>query len=235
MSEEQNASPKKFELSPSLAIILSGFLIAGSIVFVNLHPAAAEITAGAAQAAPQKADIRLPSAQSDHWQGSPSAPIVLVEYSDFQCPFCSMIYPTLKKIVDESNGQIAWAYREFPLSSIHPQAEPAANAAECIAEQLGNEGFWKFADEVFSNQSAIEPQYYAGLAKQFGADPAKFVQCVSSKKYQSKIDADTAEAQSTGANGTPYTVVVNTKTGKAVPVSGALPYEQIMAVIKTVQ
>lgn len=233
MSDEAPAK-KKFELSPSLAIILAGALIAAAIVFVNLHPAAADI-AGAAQAAPQKANIRLPSPQSDHWRGSTSAPIVLVEYSDFQCPFCSMIYPTLKRIVDESNGGIAWAYREFPLSSIHPQATPAANAAECIAAQLGNDGFWKFADAVFANQSDISDAYYASLAKNFGADPAKYAQCVEAKQYQSRIDADTSEAESAGGTGTPYTVVVNTKTGKAVPVSGALPYEQLMAVIKAVQ
>ena len=97
-----------------------------------------------------KATIRMPSA-SDHLIGSAEAPIVLVEYSDFQCPYCQMIHPTLKQIVAESNGKIAWVYRNFPLYQIHPQATPAANAAECIAEQLGSEGFWKFADTIFAS------------------------------------------------------------------------------------
>lgn len=92
--------------------------------------------------------IRPPSA-SDHLIGSPDAPIVLVEYSDFECPYCKMIHPTLAQIVSESNGKIAWAYRNFPLYQIHPQATPAANAAECIAAQLGNDAFWKFANTIF--------------------------------------------------------------------------------------
>src|SRR3989344_939049 len=101
-----------------------------------------------ASASAKTMDVRPPSAQ-DHIVGSPAAPIVLIEYSDFQCPFCSRVHPTLQRIVSESNGKISWVYRHFPLSSIHPQATPAANASECIAEQLGSDGFWKFAGIVF--------------------------------------------------------------------------------------
>lgn len=92
--------------------------------------------------------IRPPSA-TDHIIGAPDSPIVMVEFSDFQCPYCQMIHPSLQKLAAESNGKIAWVYRNFPLYTIHPQATPAANAAECIAEQLGNDAFWKFADAIF--------------------------------------------------------------------------------------
>jgi len=94
--------------------------------------------------------MRAPSA-SDHIIGSPTAPVVLVEYSDFQCPYCKMIHPSLKQIVADSNGQIAWVYRDFPLYQIHPEAENSANAAECIAAQLGNDAFWKFGDSIFES------------------------------------------------------------------------------------
>ncbi len=94
--------------------------------------------------------MRAPSA-SDHIIGSATAPIVLVEYSDFQCPYCKMIHPALKQIVSESKGQIAWVYRDFPLYQIHPEAENSANAAECIAAQLGNDAFWKFGDAIFES------------------------------------------------------------------------------------
>src|SRR6185295_14119811 len=119
------------------------------------------------------ANVPAPSA-SDFIVGSPNAPIVLVEYSDFQCPFCSMIYPTLKKITSESNGNIAWVMREYPLYQIHPEAIPAANAALCIADQLGNEAYWKFADAVFADQSKLNAAYYPQLAKILGADVAAF-------------------------------------------------------------
>jgi protein-disulfide isomerase len=227
---------KKFELSPSVSILIAGVIIAGAIVFVNAHPntAATAAAANAPLPTPTTLTIRPPSS-SDHLIGSANAPIVLVEYSDFQCPFCSMIHPSLKNIVDASNGQVAWVQREFPLTSIHPQAEPAALAAECISHLVGNDAYWKYADTVFSNQAQLTPAYSAQLAAQLGADPAKFAQCVSAKTYQSVIDTDTSEAESNGGNGTPFTVVVNTKTGKMVPISGAVPQAQIEQIINSLK
>ncbi|HVV15234.1 MAG TPA: thioredoxin domain-containing protein [Candidatus Paceibacterota bacterium] len=218
---------KKFELSPSIAILVCGVLIAGSIIFVNLHPGQPAVAADPNQL-PANANVPAPNA-NDHIRGSLSAPIVLVEYSDFQCPYCQMVHPTLKRLVDESNGKIAWVYREYPLTSLHPQARPAALAAECIEEQLGNDGFWKFADTIFADQTKMSPEYYAQLAAQFGADPAQFASCVSSEKYAGKIASQSLEAQSNGGNGTPFTVIVG--AGVQVPVSGAQPYENFKAVI----
>ncbi len=234
----ENLPTKKFELSPSISIIIAGLLIAGAIIFVNMHPAPQVAGAAAAAAgAPTpttKLSIRPPST-TDHIIGSPTAPIVLVEYSDFQCPFCSMIYPTLKKIVANSNGQIAFVQREMPLTTIHPNAEPAADAAECIAAELGNDAYWKYADAVFANQSQLSPAYSAQIAAKLGADPTKFATCVSSQQYKGLIDADSNEAQSNGGNGTPFTVIVNTKTGKMVSVSGALPEAQITQSINSIK
>lgn len=229
---------KKFELSPSAAILIAGIIIAGAIVFTSHSPASGtnNVAAAGAGTAPtvSAANIRKPSS-SDHIIGSPTAPIVLIEYSDFQCPFCSIIYPTLKKIVSESNGKIAWVYREFPLTSIHPLANPAANAAECIAAQLGSTGFWKYADAIFNNQSKLSADYSAQLAQQFGANMTQYNQCVSGSTYQKNIDADTQEVESIGGTGTPYVVVLNTKTNKTAVIPGALPYDQAMAVIKGVE
>ena len=228
MPEEKTS--QKFELSPSIAILITGVLVAGSILFVNLHPAQPVV----AQAGdlPTSANVPAPNA-SDHIIGSLSAPIILVEYSDFQCPYCQMVYPTLKQLVDESNGQIAWVYREFPLTSIHPQAKPAALAAECITQQLGNDGFWKFADAIFADQTKMSPAYYAQLAAQFGADPTKFASCVSSAKYQSVLDQGTQEAEQNGGTGTPFTVVVG--NGQQIPVIGAQPLANFESVINAVK
>ncbi|MGC9602364.1 MAG: thioredoxin domain-containing protein [Minisyncoccia bacterium] len=146
-----------------------------------------------------------------------------------------MIYPSLKQIVSQSNGQVAWVMREFPLYQIHPQAMPAANAAECIAAQLGNTGFWEYADAVFNNQSSLSASYSASLAKQFGANMTLYNSCIASSTYLGKIQTETADAESNGGNGTPFTVVINTKTGKQYPISGALPLAQIQAVIAQAQ
>ena len=222
---------KKFELSPSISIIIAGVIIAGSIVYVNTNPAA-PAAVGQAPAPSTATNVRAPSAQ-DHIVGSLTAPLVLIEYSDFQCPFCNVVHPTLKRIVDESNGQIAWVYRHLPLESLHPNARPAALASECVAEQLGNDGFWKFAGIIFADQSKMSADYYAQVAVQLGANKAKFSSCISSNKYAGVVDADSQEAQQNGGNGTPYTVLYDKKgqTG----VSGALPYNTFTSVIKTFQ
>ncbi len=222
----------KFELSPSIAILLAGVIIAGAIVYVNLHPAAATVAAGNDAAPTVSAHVAAPSA-ADHIIGSPNAPIVLIEYSDFQCPFCNLIYPTLKRIVSESNGQIAWVYRNFPLTSIHPNALPAALAAECISDELGNNAFWKFADAIFANQSKMSDAYYAQVAQSLGANAATFKSCYDSQKFASKIDAQEQETEQNGGQGTPYTIVYG--HGKQVPISGALPYEQNKSVIDSIK
>jgi len=222
-------SEKKFELSQPVSIIIAGVIIAGAIVFVNLHPApAADAQQGTAQVA--TTNVPAPNA-SDHIRGSLTAPIVLVEYSDFQCPYCQMIYPTLKQITSESNGQIAWVMREYPLYQIHPNALPAANAAECINDQLGGDAFWQYADTIFANQSKMGDAYNAQIAQLLGANMTAYNACVSAEKFSSRITQDTTDAQNAGGNGTPFTVVINTKTGKQYPIAGALPYAQIMAVI----
>src|SRR3989344_3317889 len=147
---------KKFDLSPSAAILVAGVLVAGAILFVNFGPSQPVVAVEE-----QVAEVNVPTLNSnDYVLGSPNAPVVLVEYSDFQCPFCSMIHPTLKRIVEESEGQISWTYRHLPLESIHPQALPSALAAECIGEQLGNEGFWAFADDMFANQDSMSEVRY---------------------------------------------------------------------------
>ncbi len=231
MSEKKFKLPS-FELTPPVSIIIAGIIIAGAIIFTNQRPATVVADATNQQGAPAAtANIPAPT-DKDHIIGSPSAPIALVEYSDFQCPYCQMIYPSLKKIVSESNGGVSWTMREYPLYQIHPQAMPAANAAECIDEQLGTTGYFKYADAVFNNQSSLTPEYSATLAKQFGADMGKYNTCIKNSTYQNRIDAESADAQNSGGNGTPYTVVINTKTGKQYSISGALPYAQIVAIVE---
>jgi len=91
---------------------------------------------------------------TDHYKGSASPAITIIEYSDFECPFCSRIHGTLEQLVEE-NDNLAWAYRHLPLG-FHPQALPAAIAAECVAQEAGNEGFWQFADAIFADQSKLQ-------------------------------------------------------------------------------
>jgi protein-disulfide isomerase len=223
MSEHTHAS----WLTGPVAIVIAGLVIALSILYANAHPAASPEQAQA-QNLPTSVNVAAPSAD-DHILGSPSAPVVLIEYSDFQCPYCQMVYPTIKSVVENSNGKVAWVMRNFPLTSIHPQANPAANAAECIAAQLGSKGYFGYADAVFADQAQLSPALSRQVAGQLGADLGAYDACIKASTYQKKIDAQTAEAEANGGQGTPYTVVWG--KGKQVPVAGALPQAQFMSVI----
>lgn len=223
--------PKKLELTAPVAIIICGVIIAGAIIFVNHYPGPAA-AAGQPNAGYAQASVPAPSSE-DHLYGSRDAKIFLIEYSDFQCPFCERVNPTLKQLVDQSAGEIAWIYRHFPLESIHPEARPAAVASECIAAQAGNEGFWQFLDAVFMNQGTMGAAQYAAIADALGLNPVAYNQCIASGQYDALVDRHAGEAAAAGGQGTPFTVVYG--NGAQVPVSGAVPLAQWQAVINAVK
>ena len=163
--------------------------------------------------------------ENDHVRGNPQAAITLVEFSDFQCPFCSRFHPTAIQALAEYENDIRWVYKHFPLDSIHPQARPAAEASECVWEQKGDEGFWEFADAMFENQSRLGNAFYAEVAQQIGVNLSQFQTCVSQRKYQDKVEQDYQQGIQAGVTGTPGSFV------NGIPVKGAVPYEQLKAII----
>jgi|SRR6185436_4627347 len=105
-----------------------------------------------------------PITPSDHSIGSLDADVVIVEYSDTECPFCKTIHPVLHEIVKQYGGKVAWVYRHFPLDSIHPKTRKEAEATECAAELGGNEVFWAYLDKIFENTPAnngLDPRLLA--------------------------------------------------------------------------
>ena len=161
----------------------------------------------------------------DYIRGNPSAPIAIIEYSDFKCPFCRQFHPTMLQALEEYGDQVRWIYRHFPLDQIHPEARPAAEAAECVGEQKGSEGFWQFADAMFANQQRLGNALYREVAEQVGVNMAQFDTCVSAHTYTNKVEAQLQEGVSFGIAGTPGSFVNNT------PVRGALPYANLKAII----
>lgn len=171
-----------------------------------------------APSAPIKVEIN----DSDHLRGPKNAKVTLVEYSDFECPFCGRFYPTVKQLLDEYGDKVRFVYRHFPLDSIHPQARPAAEASECAAEQ-GK--FWEFHDGLFENQERLGSALYTELAGKLKLNKKKFDECVSSRKYQQKVESDLQTGVSQGTRGTPHTLI------NGVSVSGAVPYAQLKAIV----
>ena len=156
--------------------------------------------------------------------GAADAPTTIVEFSDYQCPYCARLHPTIKQIVDESDGQINWEFRHLPLP-FHTSAEYAAMVSECVHYTLGVEAFWEFGDLVFANQRAVNPETLRGMGQQLGLTEADIAACESDEAITAQIEADMIAAQALGGRGTPYSVIVF-PDDTIRPVSGALPYTQ---------
>jgi protein-disulfide isomerase len=215
-----------------VAIIIAGLLI-GSAVFLSSDGnvgGTGQNVAGNNQMAnhQQIDDFRIPN-EDDHVLGNLDAKVAIVEFSDFECPFCARLHPTLSRIVEE-NSEVKWVYRHFPLSRSHPRALGAAVASECVAKLGGNNAFWEFTDKLFTDQHQLGSSLYEELANEIGLESSAFQSCLSDKSIEDLVAQDGNEAVQTGGRGTPFSVIV-TADGKLMPFSGALPYEQIASLV----
>jgi protein-disulfide isomerase len=176
-----------------------------------------------------------PVSETDHIFGNPNAPVKVIEFSDLECPFCKTFHNTMHQIINTYGGQVAWVYRQFPIPQLHPKAPREAQATECAAKIGGNDKFWSFIDRVFEitpSNNGLDPAELPKIAGNIGLDVKEFNSCLSSDYGQDKIQNDAIDAANSGAQGTPYTVVVN-KSGKKFVINGALPFEQVSAIINT--
>lgn len=227
MDQEQ-----KVELTVPVAIILAGALVAGAVLYSNGKPG---ITVPANTGVAAVASFR-PVDQKDHILGNPRAKVKVIEFSDTECPFCKRFHETMHKVMNEhsSSGDVAWIYRHFPLDSLHPKAAHEAVATECAAELGGNDGFWKYVDRIFAvtpSNNGLDVSELPKIAEAVGLDRVAFEACLASNRYQDKVNTDRADALSAGAQGTPYSVVINA-SGKQFIINGAQPYESVKETIE---
>ncbi len=221
------------------AAILIGFaMIAAAIFFSGGLGGNANGTATGNTPDTMVADTIRPIDETDHILGNPNAPIVLVEYSDFDCPFCKKYHEeTIKPIMDEygATGKVALVYRHFPLQQLHPNAPKLAEASECVAELGGNDAFWKFSDLIFGEReinAQTDMTKLSSYATTAGVDATAFTTCLSEGRYTDKVNADLADGANAGVQGTPHTfVLVGDQQGT---ISGAQPYEVVKQLIEGV-
>lgn len=217
------------DLYVPISIVISAFIIVGGILFTGGLPDTSRGTAGNVQptnnVVPSGGNIDIEVSDSDHIRGNPSAKVTLVEFSDFECPFCQRFHPSVVQALEEYGDDLRWVYKHFPLTQIHPQAFPAAEASECVWEQKGDDGFWEFTDAMFNNQGSLGLELYQSTARSIGVNMNQFDSCVSSRRYQDKVQADLDLGTKFGVTGTPASYV------NGVPVRGAVPYEQLKAII----
>jgi protein-disulfide isomerase len=133
-------------------------------------------------------------------KGNPKARVMIVEFSDFQCPYCGQVEVTLKSVLAKHEGTVALAFRDMPISQIHPFAQGAAEAARCAGEQ-GK--FWEYHDLLFADQGALDRSGLIAKAAKLQLDPQQFETCISSEKYKSQVQQDNQEGMRAGVSGTP--------------------------------
>jgi protein-disulfide isomerase len=166
--------------------------------------------------------------------GDLRARFTLAEFSDLECGFCKRLHPTLREIVEKSNGAVNWQFRHMPLSFHNPAASNGAHAAECYAEQKGNRGFWAFVSQWFE-QSAMNGAGIKDINKfavSLGADGDAFASCMDSGKYNDRIAEQAAMGEKVGATGTPATVVIDNLTGEKEFIAGAQNSQAFVGVMK---
>jgi len=148
--------------------------------------------------------------KTEHTLGRRSAPVIAIQYSDYQCPFCRIAHQRMRAFFRRNRGAIVWVYRHYPLS-FHDKAGPAAEAAECAGFLKGNQAFWQFTDAVYEGQGNFD---FAAIAKRLSIDTAAFRKCTESKMFATRVQEQFKGGAAAGVNGTPTTFLLNKKTNQ---------------------
>ena len=214
-----------------LSLFLSVLTFATSVIVVNnlgglAAVAPPSVPSGvtrptAVPSAGEKVDV---SEDDDAFLGDKNAPVTIIEFSDFECPFCARFYkqtlPQLQRAYIDT-GKVKLVYRDFPLS-FHPNAQKAAEAAECVREQGGDEAYFKMHDAIFENQPSLSESNLKVWAQDLGYD---IDSCLDSDKFRSEVQKDFADGQAAGISGTPSFFINGQKLVGAQPFSA---FQQII-------
>ncbi len=252
-TDTPNSAPKDVDITEDtkfttpMAVVVAGVIIAGAIMFSG---------GGGSNQVARNADVNEPQANEvqpsvneqealeninpvtadDYVKGNLDAKVVIVEYSDAECPFCKRFHETMNQVVDEyDDSEVAWVYRHFPLEQLHPvKARKTALATECAADQGGTEAFWAFTDRFYeltpSNNQTDTDTVLPQIAGEIGLNVNEFNDCVATEKFADAVDADIQNAVETGGQGTPWSIMIG-PDGTKTPLGGALPYESLKPMI----
>lgn len=220
--------------------MLVALLVVAALVIGYLYGQNKSLTAGGGAAAPTANDQPAAAAikpedvekvtAKDHIRGDlKTAKVALIEYSDFECPYCSSFHTTAMQAAKEYGKDVVWVYRHFPLTQLHPNATPYALASECVADDAGNDAFWSFGDVLFEKQQELAALKDAALTAELtkhainaGANKANFTSCYTAKKFAKKVDDQYQTGVKAGVTGTPGNIIMNLKTGKVELIAGAV-------------
>ncbi len=167
---------------------------------------------------------------NDHLRGAQDAKVTIIEYSDYECPFCNKFHPTMKKLMDEYGDQVAWVYRHFPLKAMHPNAQTAAEVSECLAKYEGDQAFWEFSDILYeriqTDNTVTQPENLMAIVEEMDANVNQIQTCLDEGEMTDKVDQQAAGGKTAGVNGTPGSVIV-TEDGQYELIPGAYPFDTL--------
>jgi protein-disulfide isomerase len=214
--------------------ILDQAIERGIIDFVQKQQAAARGNQQAARSRKAQ-NVRPVSPEEDHILGNPKASVSLIEYSDFECPFCKRFHPSAKQLIENNSGKVNWVYRHFPLQFHNPGAQKQAEASECAAEQGGNEAFWSYTDLIYartkSNGNGFPINNLVPLAQEIGLNRESFERCLESGQMRARVLKDYENGVQSGISGTPGNIFINHTTGEVIVAAGALPIERLQGIV----
>ena len=225
------------KISLPVSIVLAGLLIAGGI-YLNGRITKENPTTGQKQqlASENLSDVIRPIDANDHILGNAKARVLIVEYSDTECPFCKTFHATMNSIMQEygKDGNVTWVYRHFPIAQLHPKSFKEAEATECAASLGGNSKFWEYTNKLYEttpSNNNLDPKELTNIATTVGLSSTAFDTCLNSGEFGPRVNADIQNAQELGISGTPSSVIIDTKTNEYHSIKGAYPYTQVKSVI----
>ena len=194
------------------AIIIAGLLIAGAVLLKGSNPGD---TGTQANNQTDLIDINIkPISDQDHILGDKNSKVVVIEYSDLECPFCKTFHKTMHDILTQYSSNVAWIYRQYPIPSLHPKAPHEAEASECAFEQGGNAAFWKYIDRILAitpSNNGLDEKELMNTADYIGLNSSSFYTCLQSGKYTDLIQTDMDDGNKAGVSGTPTSFIVGQK------------------------
>lgn len=230
---------KKANFAIPIAVIIAGVFIAVSVLLkggpINWSAIAPQ-TSQTQAIGVENLDNLNPITAADHILGNPDAAVKVIEYADFECPYCKGFELTMQRIMSEygKDGKVAWIFRHFPLDQIHTKARKEAVASECAAQLGGASAFWKFADRFYeltpSNDQTDIVTVLPQIARELGLNESQFASCLTSGTYDKHIEEDYQNAIAIGGVGTPWNIVV-APNGKKYSLAGGQPYSAVKALV----
>jgi len=169
--------------------------------------------------------LRTPVSERDHRQGPTNAPVTLVEYGDYECSYCGEAYPIVKRVQQSLGDDLQFVFRNFPLTTVHPHAQQAAEAAESAGAQ-GK--FWEMHDAIYEHQNELTIDGLMRIGASVGVDDATLKSDLTSGKFEDRVYEDFMSGARSGVNGTP-TFFIN-----GVRFDGSWDFETLVAVLKSV-